>query len=56
LKISVSDFETHEGLADKLGQAADEFSASITTAVGVEWPRAEDLLRQELGHESPLDD
>jgi hypothetical protein len=42
-------------LADQLANAAHELRAAMTTALGPDWDRLEDQLRQELGHDIGAD-
>src|SRR4029077_7271608 len=55
--VSVTVRELAEGrqLADQLANAAHELRVAMTTALGPDWDRLEDQLRQELGHDIGAD-
>lgn len=42
-------------IADQVEAAADELKAAMTVALGPDWARIEDELRQELGHDISVD-
>jgi hypothetical protein len=42
-------------LADQIASAASALRAAMTTALGPDWDRVEDELRQELGHDISAD-
>ena len=46
--------EVHE-LANRLADAADKLADAMAGALGTDWARAEDQLRQELGHDISAD-
>jgi hypothetical protein len=51
ITVTVQTLAEVRQLAVQLADAADELGTAMTTALGPDWARLENQLRQELGHD-----